>query len=224
MTLNHKVGGSSPPWPTFKTPAPAGVLFFCVPTGTLLDRWDSTRIQRIHRNRSQSWCVVRIGYAKGVVSPVPAYEVAFRFVRLAEKDARRISQLDLHKLVYAAHGWNLGIRREPLINEDVEAWDYGPVIVSLRNQLRVFGAEHISTRKWIEAGLPAIEADHPVIDQTWAAYKELSPGDLVDLTHMPGTPWSETYIPGVRHNVIPRPMIEGHFVRKLEDRDAVRGI
>ena len=45
----------------------------------------------------------------------------------------------LQKLVYIAHGWNLAICGEPLIEEAPEAWDNGPVYRSIWDHIRDHG-------------------------------------------------------------------------------------
>lgn len=44
---------------------------------------------------------------------------------------QRLTQVRLHKLVYFAHGWHLGLNRGPLLDEAIQAWRYGPVVPSL---------------------------------------------------------------------------------------------
>ena len=43
------------------------------------------------------------------------------------------------KLTYLCHGWMLGIYDHALINEPVEAWQYGPVVPSLYHKYKKFG-------------------------------------------------------------------------------------
>ena len=47
--------------------------------------------------------------------------------------------MQLLKLVYIAHGWNLAINDRPLINDRVEAWRYGPVIPKIYQDLKQWG-------------------------------------------------------------------------------------
>lgn len=156
-----------------------------------------------------------------------AEQVAHRFVQLAAQEGRGITQLELHKLVYAAHGWHLAIRGKGLVSEAPEAWKYGPVYASLRRELREFGARPISDWDWRELGLDTEELDRKsrsIVDQTWEQYKDVSAGDLIDLTHMDGTPWSETYDPTTYNKPIRHAVIEKHFAAKLKDPEGVSGL
>ncbi len=76
----------------------------------------------------------------------PAAAIANEFLDLAEKDSRKLTQMHVQKLVYFAHGWFLALKREPLVRERVEAWDYGPVIRQLYDAFRSFGSRPITDR------------------------------------------------------------------------------
>ena len=43
----------------------------------------------------------------------------------------RITPLQVIKMAHIAHGYSLAIHNEPLVDEAVEAWKYGPVVPSL---------------------------------------------------------------------------------------------
>ncbi|WAK02791.1 Panacea domain-containing protein [Methylobacter sp. YRD-M1] len=73
-----------------------------------------------------------------------ALAIANAFLDLARGDGKGITPMKLQKLVYYAHGWNLGIFGEPLIDETIEAWKYGPVIQPIYHEFKSFGAEEIT--------------------------------------------------------------------------------
>ena len=75
-------------------------------------------------------------------TPYRACAIANYFLERAEREP--ITQMKVQKLVYFAHGWHLGITQKPLINEQVEAWPYGPVIPSLYQDLKRWGADPIT--------------------------------------------------------------------------------
>ena len=49
-----------------------------------------------------------------------------------------LTPLHVNKLAYIAHGFTLAIYHTKLVNEDVEAWQYGPVFPQLYYALRRF--------------------------------------------------------------------------------------
>ncbi len=131
------------------------------------------------------------------MTPYSPHSVANWFLKREQMD-----QMKLHKLVYFAHGWNLGLFGEPLINEEIEAWKYGPVVPSLYHQFKSFGSAPITrlASKWkVEEGrriIPKIPdaALRPrrLLDKVWGIYGHKSGTQLSALTHLPDSPWSET--------------------------------
>ena len=71
-------------------------------------------------------------------------ETAARYILLlaqnTEQEPELITQLRLHKLLYYAQGWHLGIRGQPLFAERIEAWKHGPVVAPLYPKFADYGA------------------------------------------------------------------------------------
>lgn len=75
--------------------------------------------------------------------------IANEFLIRAHKQGISLNQMQLQKLVYIAHGANLAINGEPLIEDGIEAWDYGTVIRRLRDALKKHGVSSIDQLiKW----------------------------------------------------------------------------
>ena len=55
----------------------------------------------------------------------------------------KVSNLELQKILYIAHMIYLGNESVPLIDENFEAWDYGPVIPELYQHVKGFGAKPV---------------------------------------------------------------------------------
>ena len=142
--------------------------------------------------------------------------VANHFLDLAvTESAVDMTPMMVQKIVYFAHGWHWAIADKPLINEQIEAWDYGPVIRSLYNRLREYGNQIIPSRigihdvdftikPWkISYSEPSIDSeatDSPdsvaysktIINATWNEYKRFTAIQLSNMTHLPDTPWEIT--------------------------------
>ncbi len=103
--------------------------------------------------------------------------------------------MQLIKLTYIAHGWHLSLTNgQPLINEDVEAWRYGPVIRPLYRRFRDFGDKPIPS--YVIPSLPDVSNRTGLsafLNYVWDAYKTFSGPQLSTMTHQRGTPWWVTW-------------------------------
>jgi uncharacterized phage-associated protein len=158
---------------------------------------------------------VRMGYS--------AKAVANYFLEKAKAEGESLSPMKLQKLVYFAHGWNLAVRDQPLINEDIQAWQFGPVIPSLYREFKQFGNSPITEEAtdW-EIDWPMIKTTTPkindmetreLLDKVWEVYKKYTAVQLSNLTHLKGSPWEVTWgengVP--KHTPIPNQIIMDYF-------------
>jgi uncharacterized phage-associated protein len=159
--------------------------------------------------------------------------IANAFLDLAEESKMPLTQMKLHKLIYYAHGWHLGLLGKPMIDETIEAWKFGPVIRSLYYEFRDVGSNPIERRatEWDSSGdefcfvTPSVaKGDTPVIallDRIWKVYGALSAVQLSKMTHESGSPWTQTWdkakADGVIKGVdIPNDLIREYFEKKAE--------
>jgi len=133
--------------------------------------------------------------------------------------------MQLQKLAYLAHGWNLAVTGEPLIEDEFEAWEFGPVVRKLYSALRKCGADPVTSPiKWgddtpfpyddleEEATEPLTDQERQVIDRVWQFYGRFPAYKLSALTHERGTPWTMTYEHG-RNRPVSNNAIQEYFVR-----------
>ena len=155
--------------------------------------------------------------------------------RFSRSGGRRLTQLQLNKLVYIAHGWHLAMdeRSDGLIAETIVAWKHGPVVPSLRDEFREFGSRPITSpaSDWIggdDVFIPKL-ADYDVqswekraLEWVYDRYGHMSGPQLITVTHRNGSPWWEVTRGGVdigRNGPIPNDMIReyyGNMLKKLE--------
>jgi uncharacterized phage-associated protein len=148
---------------------------------------------------------------------------------LKSPGGRGLTQMQLQKLVFFAHGWTLAETNAPLTRDDPEAWVYGPVYRDLYDHTKFFGSGPIdrkitpdddeatrfflhspSGREAYEPNLTKKQAD--IIRRVWTKYGKESGGRLSAITHRPGTPWSETFNDGKGKNKpIPKDVIASYF-------------
>jgi uncharacterized phage-associated protein len=161
--------------------------------------------------------------------------IANEFIRMAAAEGKGLTQMQLQKLVYIAHGWNLAINGKPLTYDDPEAWDFGPVYKELRRALRAYGREpvmrEIKKAEFVPGGFddnpeePAVASLAPeeraVLERVYRDYGKFHAFQLSALTHREGTPWTKIYAKGTgRFDDIPPQMIRDHFVDLARTRRA----
>jgi uncharacterized phage-associated protein len=146
--------------------------------------------------------------AKEVVMTISVLSAA---KRLAMRSNWTLSNLEMQKILYLAHMFYLGrTKGEPLVSGRFEAWDYGPVHPDLYHRLKVFGASPVRNVFHEYSDIP----DGPqaaIIDEAYDSLGNAGPGRLVNATHRKGGAWSNHYIPGQRHCIIPNADIQKEY-------------
>ncbi len=164
--------------------------------------------------------------------PFHTFAVANEFLELAKAEKRQVSPMKLQKLLYFAHGWHLAIRGDALLNETIEAWDFGPVVRSVYHEFKHFGNQPVTgyatyfDEDDFEVIQPELSDDaersKKLIGKVWNVYKVFSAFELSQMTHSQGSPWSETVAPyngkPPRGLDIPNELIKDYFVRKSQSQ------
>lgn len=133
-----------------------------------------------------------------------AIELSKYLVSKCIKESHPITNLQLQKILYYIQKTFLknNIKAFP---DDIEAWQFGPVVPNVYYHYCGFGAMPITfvyNEKEIE------EEDKVVIDSIVVAKRELEPWDLVAETHKPNGAWDKIYNKGLgNHKVIPIDLI-----------------
>ena len=138
--------------------------------------------------------------------------------------------LGLVKRVYIAHGFSLAITGRPLVDprfDRIEAWKYGPVIPSVYHSFKHNKDKPIKEpaviARWsaseakekFEVPKLTNEDDKRLVELIWKRYIQLSDGDLVSITHEPGTPWSMVYVEG-ENRVIPDERTRDYYEKVMD--------
>ena len=157
-------------------------------------------------------------------APYNPLTVANYIIEKAEAQGRRLTPMQIIKLVYISHGFSLAMLRRPLLNEEVEAWRYGPVIPSLYRRFKKFGSREVD-----ELLPPAFfglrteqldPQDKQLLDAVFDKYGNLNGIQLSHLTHRRGTPWAESYSPDELGTPIDNALIKTHYATLLANGPA----
>lgn len=160
-----------------------------------------------------------------------AKSVANYFLDIVATSKETITPMKIQKLVYMAHGWSLALVGSPLINEQVEAWQFGPVIPTLYHEFKPYGSGAIKRKATnhtlnglkFETETPSISNDDEqtkaLLDKVWEVYGHYTAYQLSNMTHQDGTPWHITWNKeGERTEKgtdIPLDIIKEHYIQKI---------
>jgi uncharacterized phage-associated protein len=135
-------------------------------------------------------------------APYDAREVANFLLDYADARQTYLTQISLLKIIYFCHGWYLFYNKKPLVKNEFEAWENGPVVRVVRDAFKAFGGNRITSRaekfdlytgKSISLE-PNLEQDDQVfIKQIFEAYYVHGPWKLRDMTHERGSPWDKLW-------------------------------
>lgn len=153
--------------------------------------------------------------------------IANFFLDLAASKGEALSPMKLQKLVYYAHGWYAGYTSKPLIDEAVEAWQYGPVIPSLYHEFKQFGSAPIKCKATDfdkdafdlrETPVPQEEEIRKFLSNVWDSYGKYTALTLSQMTHAANGPWDQAWKAsnGVKGVDIPLEAIATHFRSVIE--------
>lgn len=124
-----------------------------------------------------------------------------------------VTPMQLIKLVYVAHGYMLGRHGKPLLDEEVQAWRYGPVVPSVYHAVKEYRSSPVDCirRAPMHRFDPLEEA---TMREVARIYRHATGVQLSSATHRPETPWSITWNLLGQNGPISNDLIE-EFYRKL---------
>jgi uncharacterized phage-associated protein len=132
-----------------------------------------------------------------------AREIANFILDHADRRGVNITHLQLQKLLFFAHAWHLGSRKSRLIGQKFEAWQYGPVLRVVFDQLKSNGDKNINSRlmrvnknsgKHEIARREIIEETKKFLEDITDYYLQFSASELVQMSHEKGGPWEKVWI------------------------------
>lgn len=131
-----------------------------------------------------------------------AADVATHIINTAIRSGQRISNLQLQKLLYYCQCQYLQETGESLFDDDIVAWQYGPVVKDVYYAYSYRGAsdilvsdtvvmDHVTGR--VRAIRPLTGQALEVVDTVCNALRGLSAWSLVSKSHRPGGAWDKVY-------------------------------
>jgi uncharacterized phage-associated protein len=140
-------------------------------------------------------------------------DIANKIIKSASGNdaADLVSNLKLQKLLYYQQGFHLAYFGHSLFEEDIEAWQYGPVVPSIYNHFKTYANKGIEYYEdTITLTGPHEESLFHEINRIYGAYSAIG---LMEMTHRE-MPWRTTAV-GVG-NVISKNKLKTFFKTRLK--------
>lgn len=140
--------------------------------------------------------------------------IANSMLALAQKDKAELTPLKLMKLVYLSHGWYLGEHKKSLIKEPMEAWQYGPVIRNLYQNIKEFGSSPIPYPLSDNEEIKLEPHQEKLLQKIYDYYGKFSAIKLSTLTHESGSPWETTWNIYGKNGTISNDLIQDFYEKQ----------
>ncbi len=122
------------------------------------------------------------------------FDVANTFIKMANEDnVQDMTNMKLQKLCYFAQAYSIAGLDKPVFNDVIVAHYYGPIIPNLYDEIA-------KQERYVALKLPIAKGDeiqandefYPVLKFVFEKFGHKSAWNLSEITHQPGTPWSNT--------------------------------
>lgn len=120
-----------------------------------------------------------------------------------------MDNLKLQKLMYYCQGIHFCLSDKPLFDEEIEAWQYGPVVPCVYKKYKSYDLETISKVNNVE-NICLSNTEREAIDMTLSHYGLMSGVALINKTHQE-SPWRSVFQAGKKHIVISKDSIKKYF-------------
>lgn len=133
-----------------------------------------------------------------------ALEIARYIINKCTVENSPISNLQLQKILYFLQKEYLVNKDRVLFSDEIQAWQFGPVVPEVYYQYCGFGSMAITMNYEVDVD----NEDISIIDGIVNEKRCKNPWDLVSETHVDGKAWATIYRDGIgNHSIIPTELI-----------------
>jgi uncharacterized phage-associated protein len=109
------------------------------------------------------------------------------------ENGRLVTNLSLQKLLFYCHAYHLAFTNLPLIDEDFEAWTYGPVAPNVYKYYSKYKDKPIDVEEFDIDNIQGLTTKNlNIISLVLSKYGDFGAMQLVNMTHQ-DLPWQEHY-------------------------------
>jgi len=129
-------------------------------------------------------------------------------IQMNFEDSEYITNLKLQKLLYYAQGYFLAKEDTSLFEEDILAWEHGPVVRKIYDKYKNNGSNGIKYDNDFKAEIDS-ETER-ILEEVYNDYGQYTAWKLRNMTHEE-EPWKNT----LRNEVISKDKIKDYFKKKV---------
>ena len=150
-----------------------------------------------------------------------AIDVAAYIVKLSSDIGEPLTNMKLQKLLYYAYSWYAVEKGEPMFEEQILAWKYGPVVIPVYEAYQKYGAEVIKSAEVGDQD-KLDESTKLLVDDVFSVYGNKTAIELMELTHSE-SPWRDFFNPDFQNTPIPFESIKEFYSEKKKTSEAQNG-
>lgn len=121
--------------------------------------------------------------------------------------AEGLTNLKLQKLLYFAQAVSLSVKNQPLFNDKIEAWKFGPVVPTVYQVLKAYSNSPVEITSQTQE-MPTEAAT--LLEDVWNVYGKFSAHELVNISHN-HLPWKNVYLSGASEKEITQDSIKAYY-------------
>ncbi len=121
-----------------------------------------------------------------------------------------ICNLKLQKLLYYMQGFHLAYFGDPMFDDEIEAWMYGPVVPTVYDHFKRFGNSGIP---YTGETITLTKEEESLFNEVYRVYSAYSAVGLMNLTHSE-TPWKS--VPTGVGSKIDQNLMKTYFMKRLK--------
>ena len=122
----------------------------------------------------------------------PVLNIANKIIACSDaSQGEIISNLKLQKLLYYMQGFFIAVFDKKLFENEIEAWQYGPVVREMYEHFKEFGSGAITLAEDAEISNLSQE-DNQLFDDVMEEYGQFSAVKLMNMTHEE-LPWKKVF-------------------------------
>jgi len=141
---------------------------------------------------------------------ISAINVANAFISFTEPEkGDLISNLKVQKMLYYVQGYHLALYDDRFFNEEIIAWQYGPVVPDVYHYFKTYGSSALPLPNSFDFDI-FDENKLSLIKEVNDVYGQYSALKLMDMTHQEA-PWKNTAI----NSIITPELLKDYFLNYI---------